>query len=67
MKFLGKLWRLFVDDPVLATAVPLWCALCALAASSFSTSARGTLLFLGLAASLAASVMRGVHATRAKV
>lgn len=67
MNWLRKPWRLFVDEPVLAAAVPLWCALCALAAPSITGSARAALLFLGLAASLAASVIRGVHAARAKM
>ena len=67
MKWLGKFWRLFVDEPVLAAAVPSWCALCALAAPSLPSSARAALLFLGFAATLAVSIMRGVHAARAKM
>ncbi|HLB98375.1 MAG TPA: hypothetical protein VJK90_11955 [Acetobacteraceae bacterium] len=67
MKWLRKFWRLFVDEPVLATAVPFWCVLCALAAPSIAPLARATVLFLGLATSLAASVMRGARTTRAKM
>jgi len=61
MRWLAKLWRLLVDDPALAAAVPFWCLLCAWAAPRFSAGARGGLLFTGLAASLAAAVLRGVR------
>jgi hypothetical protein len=67
MKWLAKLWRLFVDEPLLAAAVPAWCALCALAAPWLAAWVRAILLFSGLAAVLAASVMRGVRAARAKM
>jgi hypothetical protein len=58
MKWLGKLWRLFVDDRLLAAAVPFWCLLCALAAPYLPATARAALLLAGLAAALTASVVR---------
>jgi hypothetical protein len=67
MRLLRKLWRLFVDDPLLAAAVPAWCLLCALLAPGLPARARAAMLFAGLAAALAASVARAAHAPHAKM
>ncbi len=67
MKWPRKLWRLFVDDPLLAAAVPFWCLFCVLIATHLAAGARGALLFAGLAAALAASVLRFARSTGAKM
>jgi hypothetical protein len=67
MKWLGKFRRLFVDDPLLAAAVPLWCLLCVLAAPYLAAPARAAVLLAGLAAALAASVARAVRIRNAEM
>jgi hypothetical protein len=67
MKLLRKFWRLFVDDPLLAAAVPAWCLLCALLAPALPGRARAGMLFAGLAVALAASVARTARTPNAKM
>ncbi len=67
MKLFAKLWRLFVDDPLLAAAVPLWCLVCALVAPYLAAPARAGLLLAGLAAALAGSVLRAVRIRNAEM
>ena len=67
MSVLRKFWRLFVDDLLLAAAVPAWCLLCFLIAPCLSTGARAGMLFAGLAAALIASVARATRTRHAKM
>lgn len=59
MKFLRKLWRLLVDDVLLAVSVFIWCLACALLANRLPPRGAGAVLVAGLALALAVSVARG--------